>query len=217
MLIGQISAFAAVDDLSQLAFGFGNGSVTVIRGDLVHDRGAKQRTIFESKEPITGIIFREGNTTALFIATTSRILTLVISGRGAGQPARTLDDVGCDVNCMAVDSTTKDVIVARDDGLYYYGLHGRSSSYICDGKKTLLLPFADYVVYACPANTSSLSRSSPYGTGSAIGKEESQITVLNTDFTFIAHSEVVHGFVQTCFECWGDLFVIKDDGKVLLS
>jgi len=84
-----ISAFAALEDLSQLAIGFGNGTVTVVRGDLIHDRGARQRTVFESDEPITGIGFKEGNITTLYIATTGRISTLVISGRGQGQPART--------------------------------------------------------------------------------------------------------------------------------
>ena len=66
-----------LDNLSQLAVGFANGAVTVIRGDLINDRGAKQRTVFESEEPITGVEFREGATTILYLATTGRILTLV--------------------------------------------------------------------------------------------------------------------------------------------
>ena len=207
-----------MDDLSQLAFGFGNGAVTVIRGDLVHDRGAKQRTVFESKEPITGIEFREGNTTALYIATTSRILTLVISGRGAGQPARTLDDVGCDVDCMTIDKSTQDVIVARNDAIYYYGLHGRSSSYNCDGEKTMLKTFKDYLVFSCPANTSSLSRSTAYG---AMPSEDqswlsrSALTMLNPDFHFIAHSEALASQFHSCFVCWDDLFVVTLDGKIV--
>jgi hypothetical protein len=43
-----ISAFVVLGDLSQVAVGFANGAVTVIRGDLIHDRGTKQRTVFDS-------------------------------------------------------------------------------------------------------------------------------------------------------------------------
>ena len=105
--------------------GFGNGSVTIIRGDLIHDRGARQRIVFESEEPITGLEVQSGVLSTLFISTTSRILTLVISGRGQGQPARVLDDSGCGVGCMALDRDTGDIVVAREDAIYTYGPHGR--------------------------------------------------------------------------------------------
>jgi hypothetical protein len=32
-----------------------------------------------------------------------RILTLVIAGRGQGQPARVLEDTGCGLGCMTLD------------------------------------------------------------------------------------------------------------------
>ena len=103
----QISAFTALDDLSQLAVGFANGSVTVVRGDLVHDRGAKQRTVYESEEPITGVEFRdESRVITLYVSTTSRILKLVISGKGQGQGARAIEDAGCAVGCMTLDGKT---------------------------------------------------------------------------------------------------------------
>lgn len=218
MLIQQITAFAALDDLSQLAFGFANGAVTVVRGDLIHDRGAKQRTVFESKEPITGVEFREGNTTALFIGTISRILKLVISGRGQGQPARILDDNGCSLGCMTLDTASRDIIVARDDAIHYYGLHGRGSSFNCDGHKTLLSTHKDYILFSCPANTSSLSRSSVVGSYNASSNADlsrmSMLVILNTDFHFIAHAETLPAEFSGCFTAWGDLFVITIDNKV---
>ena len=133
-LMAQITSFTSLNDLSQLAFGFANGSVTIVRGDLIHDRGAKQRIVFESEEPITGVEFRDGNTTALYIATTTKILNLIVSGKGQGQPARTIDDQGCAFGCMAIDKQSRDIVVARDDAIYYYGLHGRGSRFNCDGR-----------------------------------------------------------------------------------
>ena len=107
-----VSALTVPSDLAQLAVGFANGAVTVVRGDLIHDRGTRQRTVFESEEPITGLEFREANTTALYISTTSRISALAVSGKGQGTPARTLDEHGCAVGCMTLDPETNEIVVA---------------------------------------------------------------------------------------------------------
>lgn len=212
-----ISAFTALADLSQIAVGFANGAVTVIRGDLIHDRGTKQRTVFESEEPITGIQFREGQITALYIATTAKILTLVISGRGQGQPARTLDSTGCAAGCMTIDKATRDIIVARNDALYYYGLHGRGACYNCDGTKTLVTMHKDYLALAYPAATSSLGRSTLGNLGPeqiADPHKVSTLTILNTDFHIIAHTEALPSQIKASFTEWGDLFALTVDGRV---
>ena len=213
-----ISACAVLRDLSQLAFGFANGSVTVVRGDLIQDRGARQRTVFESDEPITGIQFREDNTTALYISTTARVLILVISGRGQGQPARTLDNVGCDVGCMTADEATGDIVIARNDAIYHYGLHGRGSCYNCDGHKVLLKTHKDYYILAYPSTTSSIAQST-LGTfdmnrRSSSADQSFTLTILNTDFQFIAHTERIDSPILHYFSVWGDIFIVTVDGKV---
>ncbi|KAF2401451.1 vacuolar protein sorting-associated protein 11 [Trichodelitschia bisporula] len=214
-----ISAFAALEDLSQLAIGFGNGAVTVVRGDLIHDRGARQRTVFETEEPITGIEFREGNITTLYIATTGRISTLVISGRGQGQPARSLDETGCGVGCMTVDESTRDVVVAREDGIYYYGLHGRGPVYAYEGPKKSINVFEDYIaLISPPQNNTSIARTAPlraFGTTQADDLfSTSNFTILNTDLKFIAHQEALASPVKFIFMEWGDLFLLTLDGKI---
>ncbi|KAH8731080.1 hypothetical protein GQ44DRAFT_755857 [Phaeosphaeriaceae sp. PMI808] len=213
-----ISAFAALDDLSQLAVGFANGSVTVVRGDLIHDRGARQRTVFESEEPVTGIEFREGNITTLYIATTARIMTLVISGRGQGQPAKSLDEYGCAVDCMAVDKMTRDVVVARNDAIYYYGQHGRGPPYTYEGEKKMVSIYKDYVVIVAPPKSSAMPRSNPlraFGVGATDDVfNTSSFTLLNTELRFIAHQEQLTAQVKAVISEWGDLFVFTVDGKI---
>ncbi|KAF2747312.1 vacuolar protein sorting-associated protein 11 [Sporormia fimetaria CBS 119925] len=213
-----ISAFAALEDLSQLAVGFANGAVTVVRGDLIHDRGARQRTVFESEEPITGIEFREGNTTTLYIATTARIMTLVISGRGQGQPAKALDEHGCGVGCMAVDKATRDVVVARNDAIYYYGLHGRGPPYSYEGEKQIISIFKDYVAIVSPPKSNALPGGNPLralGIGAADDVfNTSTFTLLNTELRFIAHQEQLSSQVKAIVSEWGDLFVLTTDGKI---
>ncbi|KAF2869673.1 hypothetical protein BDV95DRAFT_497220 [Massariosphaeria phaeospora] len=213
-----ISAFAALEDLSQVAVGFANGAVTVVRGDLIHDRGARQRTVFESEEPVTGIAFREGSITTLYIATTGRIVTLVISGRGQGQPAKSLDEHGCGVGCMATDKATHDVVVARNDAVYYYGLHGRGPPYAYDGEKKMIEVFKDYVVIVSPPKTNAIPRANPlraFGVGAADDAfNTSSFTLLNTELRFVAHQEQMTSQVKAIVSEWGDLFVLTIDGKI---
>ncbi|KAH8816330.1 vacuolar protein sorting protein-like protein [Xylogone sp. PMI_703] len=213
-----ISAFAALDDLSQLAVGFANGSVTVIRGDLIHDRGARQRIVHESEEPVTGVEFREDSKlTTLFVATTSRILKLVITGRGQGQPGRTIEDSGCAVGCMTVDKKTGDIVVVRDDAIYYYAIDGRGPCYAYDGPKSLVQVYEDYVALVSPpanlvVKTSSTRR---FGTSQAESLfNTSTFTLLDTDLKFVAHSESLVSQIKALFTMWGDLFTLTQDGKI---
>ena len=207
-----------LEDLSQLAVGFGNGAVTVIRGDLIHDRGARQRTVFESEEPITGLQVREGNTTTVYISTTSRILTLVISGKGQGQPAKALEDQGCGVGCMTFDAATGDIIVAREDAIYHYGLRGRGPSYPFPAPKKSIHIFKGYIALLCPPQVSSNRKASNArrfgGTQADEVFNTSSFTLLDTDLKFVAHSESLSSEVKFVFAEWGDLFIVTVDGRV---
>ncbi|KAJ5313422.1 uncharacterized protein N7443_000306 [Penicillium atrosanguineum] len=212
-----ISAFAAVDDLSQVAVGFANGSVTIIRGDLIHDRGARQRIVFESEEPITGLEIQEGSVTVLYISTTSRILTLVISGRGQGQPARVLDDTGCALGCMTPDHETGDILIAREDAVYTYGPRGRGQSYAFESPKTSIKSFRDYVALVCPPKAGTGRRESLRKYGVSPGDEifgTTTFTLLDTDLKFIAHSEALVAPMKYIFMEWGDLYLLTTEGKI---
>lgn len=206
-----------MDDLSQVAVGFANGSVTIIRGDLIHDRGARQRIVFESEEPVTGLETQEGGGTLLYISTTSRILTLVIAGRGQGQPARVLEDSGCALGCMTLNRESGDILIAREDAIYTYGPRGRGPSYAFESPKTSINGFRDYVALVCPPKAGS-AKSNPikkYGVNP--GDEifgSTTFTLLDTDLKFIAHNETLVSPMKRIFMEWGDLFLLTTDGKV---
>lgn len=88
--------------LNPVAVAFANGSLTLIRGDLIHDRGAKQRIVFSSDEPITNLSFSGGPSgphhahhlhhiegeTRLWISTTTRLLCMHIDGSSGIMGAR---------------------------------------------------------------------------------------------------------------------------------
>lgn len=199
--------------------GFANGAVTVIRGDLIHDRGAKQRTVFESEEPITGVEFQDvAKLTTLYVSTIGRLLKLVISGKGQGQPARAIEDSGCGVGCMTVDKGNGDIVVVRDDAIYYYRLDGRGPCVAFDGPKSLVAVHDDYLAIVSPPVDSAASKSSTmrrFGGGHADDLfSTSTFTLLDTDLRFVAHSESLISQVKAVFMIWGDLFTLTMDGKV---
>lgn len=204
-------------DLKQLAVGFGNGTVTMVRGDLIHDRGTQQRTVFEAKEPITGLEFREANNTALYIATTSKILALAITGKAQGTPARTLDQRGCAVGCMTLDPATLDIIVARDDAIYSYALRGAPAQYLYKGAKELVDVQKDYVLVASPP-ANNIGRATHLRAFAGTRADEifnaSTFTILDTELKFIAHSESVSSKIKSIFTIWGDIFLLTIDGKL---
>jgi tetratricopeptide (TPR) repeat protein len=211
------SAFTVTSDLTQLAVGFANGAVTVVRGDFIHDRGTKQRIVFESDEPITGLEFREANVTALYISTTSRVLALAITGNKQGTPARTLDENGCDVGCMTLDPESNDIIIARDDAVYLYGPKGQKTSYAYEGAKKLIDVAKDYVLLVSPPKNN-LSRSTTLRAFGGSQADEifnsSTFTILDTELKIIAHSESVSSQVHTLFSIWGDIYLLTIDGKL---
>lgn len=198
--------------------GFANGAVTVIRGDLIHDRGAKQRTVFESEEPITGVEFREGPNTTLYLSTTGRILTLTITGKGQGQPAKVLEDTGCGVGCMTFDDANGDIVVARDDAIHYYGVNGRGPSFAYEGPKQLVSTFGDYVALVTPPKESTPTKMSTLRRFVGSRRDDlyntSTFALLDTDLKYIAHTETLISQVKALFIEWGDLFLLTLDGKV---
>lgn len=194
--------------------------MTIIRGDLIHDRGARQRIVFESEEPITGLEAQDGPTSVLYISTTSRILALVISGKGQGQPARVLEDTGCGVGCMAPDREVGGVLIAREDAIYTYGPRGRGPSYAFDNPKTSINVFKDYLALVCPprAGTSNSDPLRRFGAGQADDiYSTTTFTLLDTDLKFIAHTESLVSSVKHNFMEWGDLFILTTDGKVSID
>ena len=201
--------------MSQIAVGFANGAVTVIRGDLIHDLGTKQRIIYESDEPITGVeLHVEDSLTTLFIATTARILKLVISGKGRGQPPKTVEDTGCGVGCMAVDRKTGNIVVGREDAIYYYTLDGRGPPTAYEAPKKLISVYQDYIALVSPptpAGETDTMRQRFWGAGA---DSIYAFTLIHPDLRIVAHSETVLSDVKHIFQLWGDLYILTQEGKV---
>ncbi|PHH67953.1 hypothetical protein CDD82_960 [Ophiocordyceps australis] len=215
-----ISAFASLPDLSQIAVGFGNGAVTLVRGDLIHDLGTKQRIVYESEEPITGVqLTADEKLTTLFVSTTSRILKLGLLRKGQGLPPKTVEDMGCGVGCMTLDPNTGHVVVAREDAIYTYTLDGRGPPRAYESPKSIIALYRDYIALACPSSGPNgrdpdVMRRRFGGTATDALFNASSFVVLEPDLRVIAHTETLISPVRFIFQVWGDLFIILHDGKI---
>ncbi|TWU73892.1 hypothetical protein ED733_002906 [Metarhizium rileyi] len=215
-----ISAFAASDDLSQIAVGFGNGAVTLIRGDLIHDLGTKQRIVFESEEPVTGVqLATDEKLTTLFISTTTRIVKLGLSRKGQGLPPKTVEDSGCAWGCMTLDKETGDVVVARDDAIYTYSLDGRGPPKAYEAPKTLIAMYGDYMALKClPTGANGRDPDSMRRRFGGGGNDDlfnaTMFVLLQPDLRVIAHSETMISPVRFVFDVWGDLYTMSEEGKI---
>jgi hypothetical protein len=211
-------------DLSQVAFGFANGAVTLIRGDLIHDLGAKQRVIYESDEPITGLKLRAGDkNTALFIATTSRILLLDITRKGQALSPKTVEDAGCGVGCMAFDDQSGNIVVARDDAIYFYNEDGRGLARAYETPKSLVSTHHGYLALVCPpaidfANDLESRRNEAagrrFGGPTSEVLETSTFVILEPDLRIVSHVESIVSNIKYLFQLWDTLFSLTQDGKV---
>jgi vacuolar protein sorting-associated protein 11 len=189
--------------------------VTVIRGDLIHDLGTKQRIIYESDEPVTGVeLHVDAGLTTLFIATTARILKMVVSGRGHGQPPKTVEDNGCGVGCMAVDKRTGDIVVARDDAIYSYTLEGKGPPTAYEGPKKLVAVYQDYIAIVSPPTPTEQGDSMRRRFFGATADSIYTFTLIHPELRIVAHTESILSDVQHIFQIWGDVYTLTQEGKV---
>lgn len=215
-----MTCFVGLEDLSQVAAGFASGIVTLIKGDLIHDRGTKQRTIYSSDEPITGLQFLHVDVTStLYVATTERLITFVTSVRGQIAPSRTIETAGCGLGCMALSNKSEEVILVREDAIYFYGTTGRGSCWAYDGPKTLVEAFGNQLFIVTPPQPQKPGRSS--GNLRQILSSQTDKPVdattysfIDTEFRHVAYTETTINGIQAVFSEWGDFFILNTDGKV---
>ncbi|KAH3665642.1 hypothetical protein OGAPHI_003830 [Ogataea philodendri] len=199
-----LTCFDSTPAFSVLVFGFANGTVIVVRGDLLHDRGSRQRVVYESKDPITGVHFRDDS--MLYVSNVSTIFTIPTTGRNQGRPDRVLDDsMGVDINCSAVVHDQKrNLVVARDQSLQFYNLRGKTHNLLLDIPKRRIFTYKDRYVVIVSSVSSSLTAASSIVTNKLI-----VVDVVNK---FIALNQTITNTVVEIFVLWDSLYVFNSDG-----
>ena len=80
-----LTCVAVLQNLTQIAIGFENGLVVLLRGDIGRNRFTKQKIIHEASSCITGLGFREDDqkNVSLYVVTLSEIMIVDSSGKEA--------------------------------------------------------------------------------------------------------------------------------------
>lgn len=146
-----ISCFTFNEALTCVGVGYTSGKVILVRGDLLRDRGLKQRVIYESPDPITGIHYNRFEQ-ILYVTTTSKIITLLTSGRNQGKPLRVLSNRnGVDLECSDVEQRSAQLIVADVEGFRYYNHISKAHAVnFSIPKRKILRLFKDYILVVSP-------------------------------------------------------------------
>lgn len=120
---------------------------------------------------------------------------------------------------MTVNDKTGDIIVVREDAVYYYTLDGRGLCFANDGPTSQVSTFQDYVALVSPPPVSASAgpdnlRRRFGGTNTESLFNAARFTMVDPALQIVAHSESLISQVQAIFQIWGDLFVLTQDGKV---
>ncbi|TPX36028.1 hypothetical protein SmJEL517_g01773 [Synchytrium microbalum] len=222
-----VTAFAVLENMTQIAVGMENGVVILVRGDISRDRFTKQKTIHEGSECITGLGFREdGKSTTLYIITLAKVLTCITSNKDIKQ---TLDEHGCDVGCAILTNTddNQEMVIGRREAVYFYGPDGRGPCFIIDDDKVSMTWFRGYVAIVSSGTRSAVTSSGSTPSAVAAYGESSTGTILtlyDLKNKYIAYTGTFgltgsgvdeRGIPILCvLSEWGELLVVTRDKKM---
>eukprot|EP01027_Heterolobosea_sp_BB2_P011996 GEZU01017408.1.p1 GENE.GEZU01017408.1~~GEZU01017408.1.p1 ORF type:complete len:1030 (+),score=311.54 GEZU01017408.1:190-3090(+) len=153
------------------------------------------------KMPITGVGFRRfNNQYCLFVCTENIICSFKLTPRGELQEE--LDQVGCKAGCSTM-SDEGELIVGKNDAVYFYDVDARGACYGFEGKKHLLSWFHSYLLVV------SGDDSNRTGGASMIpgGGNRHQLNIYDTKNHLVAYSGVFNQITHILHE-WGSIFVL---------
>ncbi|KAF9932825.1 hypothetical protein BGZ67_004546 [Mortierella alpina] len=207
-----VSAFAVLENLSQVAVGFANGTVVLIYGDLMRKQTTAQKVVHQNDEPITGLGFKELQKGALlYIATTAKVLLYNTFLR----TTQTLDDQGGGLGCAVMNESSQELAIARDEAIFFYGPDGRGPAYAYDGAKTFISFYKSYLVLVSPPNIpQAASRTFGLHSSTVSANDTTRLTIIDTLNKFTAYQATFSQGVRSVICEWGSIYVVENGGKV---
>lgn len=136
-----------------VALGLSNGTVLVIRGDVVRDKVNRLKLSIAEEgsgsaptqsHSITGLGYHtEGQSLVLFVVTRVRSQGYNLGGVGSTfQPIRLFDEPeGANLGCT-VATADNSFAVGRTEAVFLYGVDGKGPCYVFEGEKSQLIWFS---------------------------------------------------------------------------
>ncbi|KAJ1667144.1 Vacuolar protein sorting-associated protein 11 [Coemansia sp. RSA 1813] len=221
-----LTAVAATPSISQIALGFAGGHVLLIRGNILKSKSTKQRTLHLAPEPVTNLHFvtdESGLKITLFATTTAQ--TLVFDTSSGKSDALILEERGCGIGCSLINEINE-LIVARDEAIYFYNADGRGPCFAFDAPKVLLRRFKHYLLLATAAPSSMAPPAladtaesdspllQPADSRVYSYNDATTFTILDTKNKLVAYTGVVAGGVRGVATEWGSVFVLGGHGSL---
>ncbi|CAH3015308.1 unnamed protein product, partial [Porites evermanni] len=205
-----VSCLAVMENLTQMAVGFADGTVLVYKGDITRDRHTKQRIVHHDKHAVTGLAFKQtSDSVILFVVTTEAVLSYNTSAKDKRE---VLDAHGCELRCSVMSDASQEnqFIVARKEALYFYQVDGRGPCLAFEGEKQMVTWWRGYLVVVSQDNKQ-LQR--PAVGGNSQPRNMNIVTVYDIQNKFIAFTGTFQGVIDVLCE-WGSLFVITMENKI---
>jgi hypothetical protein len=228
-----ITVLAVSNNMAQIAIGFENGVCLLIRGDVSKDRSVGQKIIHEASSCITGencfayhlgLGFHENaGVIHLFISTLNDILTAETTSKEIKKVV--LDEEGCDFGCSIMSSydNHQEMVVARKEAVYYYGLDGRGPCSIIEGNLRFLINFVGsklflgvFRQYLIVVSKNEKSRAN-LELSPRQAESSSTVSIFDLKNKFIAYSDVYTCSIANVIEEWNEIFILTSDKSVNLA
>ncbi|KAL6960499.1 Vacuolar protein sorting-associated protein 11 [Sarracenia purpurea var. burkii] len=200
----KITSFLVMEEappILLIAIGLDNGCIYGIKGDIARERIKRFKLQVDnhsdkSQSSITGMGFRvDGQATQLFAVTPTSVS--LFSLQTEPYSGHTLDQIGCNANAVAM-SDRLELIIGRDEAIYFYEVDGRGPCWAFEGEKKFIGWFRGYLLCVIADQRS--------------GKNTFNIYDLKN--RLIAHSLVIKEVSQMLCE-WGNILLIMADKSAL--
>eukprot|EP00795_Rhopilema_esculentum_P008547 gene8547-14548_t len=217
----SVTIICVHENLSQMAIGFEDGTVIIVRGDVTRERQARQRLVHQDKYPVTGLAYKQmGSNITLFVTTTETVTSYNVSARDHKE---VLDGFGCDFKCSAISDVSQEnqFVIARPDALYFYQTEGRGPCLAFEGEKKMVYWFRGYLVVVSKENKQLPRAGFPMNILTIYDIQNKFIGTCN----LIPLDLILKPFRPTAFSApfpeivdvlgeWGSLHVLTRDGKI---
>lgn len=198
-----ITAFAMAPDMSVLVFGFADGSVIAVRGDLLHDKGTRQRLIYNASTGITGLALTDSfdqvyvcsvNQVLLVSTTASKSVSFLDKTKGA--------DLGCTTKALK-----DEFLVSRDSDLAWFNTshRGPSVELPVTRKQIYLTQNGKYLVVLAVVES---------GSSSLLNTESLRFMLFDLKHHVIAFNSHLSNGIRAIFEQWDRLNVVGSNGMM---
>eukprot|EP00898_Chlorokybus_atmophyticus_P007261 jgi/Chlat1/7536/Chrsp62S00554 len=186
-----------------VALGLRSGAVYVIRGDFVRERVVRSHLTVPAAETddatemaVTNLAFRfESGSVHLFATTLSQ--TVVFAMHNANSTKRVLDEAGAQRHC-AVVSEAQELVVGRDEAVYFFEVDDRGPCFVFEGHKVLMAWFRGHLLTVTTANNN---------------RARCTLNIYDLKNKLIAYSGQF-GDIRHLLCEWGAIIVITEDKQV---